>query len=111
MRKPCHELTKEFQSLRMPKHHIIWSNDSLVVLDKIIDYVYEEWGIQPVLKLEHEIIVLVKALSKNKKLCPKSKILDIRKCVLMEQVSLIYKIESSHLEIITFIDNRSEHSY
>jgi plasmid stabilization system protein ParE len=81
------------------------------MLDKIIDYVFEEWGIQPVLKLEHEINCLVKALAKNKKLCPKSQILNIRKCVVMEQISLIYKIESSNLEIVTFIDNRSKHNY
>lgn len=95
----------------MPKNNIIWSDESLLVFDEIVDYIFEEWGIIPVLDFQNEINRLINLLENNKKLCPKSKIVNIRKCVITEQTSLIYKIKGNLLEIITFIDNRSKHRF
>ena len=95
----------------MPKLKVIWSDESLQALDTIIDYIFEEWGIQPIMDLQYEIDRLIHLIKENKNLCPKSKTLNVRKCVLSEQTSMVYKIERSHLEIITFVDNRSRHNY
>jgi len=95
----------------MAKSKICWSNEALDKLDLIFDYIFEEWGINPVLDLQNEIERLIIAIGDNKKLCPDSKIVGLRKCVLSKQTSLIYKITKSQLEIVTFIDNRSEHKY
>ncbi|MFN5984100.1 MAG: type II toxin-antitoxin system RelE/ParE family toxin [Fluviicola sp.] len=95
----------------MPKHIIIWSDESLLAFDEIVDFIFEKWGIIPVLDFQNEINRLIFLLGKNKKLCPKSKTVNIRKCVISEQTSLIYKIEGNLLEIITFIDNRSKHHF
>lgn len=95
----------------MPKTTIIWSSEALDRLDDIFEYIYEEWGIATVLDFQNELNRLLYALTKNKKLCPTSKIVNLRKCVLSKQTSLVYRFSSSTLEIITLIDNRSDHSY
>lgn len=95
----------------MTKTKINWSDEALDKLDRILEYIFEEWGINPVLDLQKEIESLIIAIGNNKKLCSDSKIIGLRKCVLSKQTSLIYKITKSHLEIVTFLDNRSDHKY
>jgi Plasmid stabilization system protein len=95
----------------MAKSKVIWSTEALDSLERILDYVFEEWGINPVMDLQNEIERLIIAIRNNKKLCPDSKTVGLRKCVLSKQTSMIYKIAKSQLEIVTFIDNRSEHHY
>lgn len=95
----------------MVKAKVIWSNEALNALDQIMEYVFEEWGINPVLELQNEIEKLIIAISNNKKLCPDSKVMGLRKCVLSKQTSVVYKITKSQLEIVAVIDNRSEHLY
>lgn len=95
----------------MAKTKIVWSTEALDNLDRILEYVFDEWGINPVLDLQNEIERLIIAIGNNKKLCPDSKITGLRKCVLSKQTSLVYRIVKSRLEIVTFVDNRSEHKY
>lgn len=95
----------------MAKTKIIWSTEALDNLDRILEYVFDEWGINPVLDLQNEIERLIIAIGNNKKLYPDSKITGLRKCVLSKQTSLVYRIVKSRLEIVTFVDNRSEHKY
>ncbi len=47
----------------------------------------------------------------NKELCPASKLLTYRKCVVSKQTSLIYTIHDTSIFLITFIDNRALHNY
>lgn len=95
----------------MAKTEIVWSIESLNRLDSILEYIFDEWGINPVLDLQDEIERLIIAIGNNKKLCPDSKIIGLRKCVLSKQTSLVYKVAKSRVEIITFVDNRSKHKY
>lgn len=95
----------------MAKTKIVWSVEALNRLDSILEYIFEEWGINPVLDLQDEIERLIIAIGNNKKLCPDSKIIGLRKCVLSKQTSLVYRFSKSRLEIVTFADNRSEHKY
>ena len=41
----------------MAKYKIIWSEEALSSLDLIIDFIFEEWGIKPILVLQDEIDV------------------------------------------------------
>lgn len=95
----------------MPKYKIVWSDESILTLEKIMDYIFEEWGIQTIVDLQLKLDRLIHLLTTNKKLCPKSKVINVRICVVSEQISMVYKIEHSHLEIVTVIDNRSKHGY
>ncbi|MNE26539.1 hypothetical protein D3C87_06100 [compost metagenome] len=95
----------------MAKTKIVWSTEALDTLDGILEYIFEEWGINSVLDLQNEIERLIVAIGNNKKLCPDSKIIGLRKCVLSKQTSLVYRIVKSRLEIVTLVDNRSEQKY
>jgi plasmid stabilization system protein ParE len=95
----------------MAKNKVVWSSEAIDALDHILEYVFEEWGINPVLDLQNEIERVIIAIGNNKRLCPDSKRIGLRKCILSKQTSLIYKITKSQLEIVTFIDNRSVHKY
>lgn len=50
-------------------------------------------------------------LSNNINLCLKSKVINIRKCIVSSQTSLIYSVKLKSIELPSFIDNRSNHSY
>lgn len=95
----------------MSKIKITWSSEALETYDKIIEYIFSIWGIKPVIQLHHELKLLIKSIETNHKLCPKSKLVGLRKCVLSKQTSLIYSISRTKLVIVTFIDNRSQHTY
>lgn len=95
----------------MRNNTITWSAESITILEDILDYIYAEWGINTVIDFQNELNSLLKAICKNHRLCPASKVIGFRKCVLSKQTSLIYRFSKSKLEIVTFIDNRSNHMY
>ncbi len=82
---------------------IIWSEQAKKSYEKTIDNLLERWTIDIVYKSEN--------LTNIKSFCPKSQQTQLRKCVIHKNISLIYRIEKSNIELITFIDNRSEHQY
>jgi mRNA-degrading endonuclease YafQ of YafQ-DinJ toxin-antitoxin module len=90
---------------------IIWSEQAKKSYEKTIDNLLERWTIDIVLKFENLTNSTLDNLKKNKSFCPKSQQTQLRKCVIHKNISLIYQIEKSNIELITFIDNRSEHQY
>lgn len=90
---------------------IIWSEQAKKSYEKTIDYLLERWTIDIVLKFENLTNNTLDNLKKNKYFCPISQQTQLRKCVIHKNISLIYRIEKSIIELITFIDNRSEHQY
>lgn len=95
----------------MSKFSIDWSIEALEKSKAISDAIYEQWGISSVLEFRNKLTDLIKLLAENKDLCPKSKKLSFRKCVVTKQTSLIYFVEKKIIKIITLIDNRSSHNY
>ncbi len=90
---------------------IIWSEQAKKSYEKTIDNLLERWTIDIVFKFENLTNITLDNLKKNKSFCPKSQQTQLRKCVIHKNISLIYRIEKSNIELITFIDNRSEHQY
>jgi len=90
---------------------IIWSEQAKKSYEKTIDNLLERWTIDIVLKFENLTNSTLDNLKKNKFFCSKSQQTQLRKCVIHKNISLIYRIEKSNIELITFIDNRSEHQY
>ncbi len=90
---------------------IIWSEQAKKSYEKTIDNLLERWTIDIVFKFENLTNNTLDNLKKNKNFCPKSQQTQLRKCVIHKNISLIYRIEKSNIELITFIDNRSEHQY
>lgn len=95
----------------MPKYAVIWSSEALETLDEILEYIFETWGLQPTLEFQNDLTALITGITKNKSLCPKSKVRNLRKCVVSRQTSLIYKFSGSKIQLVTFVDNRSKHKY
>jgi len=90
---------------------IIWSEQAKKSYEKAINNLLERWNIDIVLRFENRTNGILENLKKNKYFCPKSPQTQLRKCVIHKNISLVYRIEESNIELITFIDNRSEHQY
>lgn len=73
---------------------------------------YYHFSIDFALLLEEKLDRLVSNLRRFKKLCPPSKLLPrIRRCVLTENISLIYQVIEKDIHIISFYDNRTDHLF
>ena len=90
---------------------IIWSDTALNTYLHIVDYIYNEWALTEVVNFQESVEKLLAQLTVNKELCPPSKLLSYRKCVVSKQTSLIYTIHNTSIFLITFIDNRALHNY
>jgi plasmid stabilization system protein ParE len=90
---------------------VLWSPLAEETYLNILNYLIDNWSVNIAQQFDDKVESLLKHISKHTKLCPKSKHKDLRKCVITHQTSLIYRITSTHIELIVFIDNRSQHSY
>lgn len=72
----------------------------------------EQWSVEVAQRFDDQVNALLDKLTIYEQLCPPSdKIPELRKCTISEQSSLIYQIKEKDIELIAFIDNRSDHSY
>jgi addiction module RelE/StbE family toxin len=90
---------------------IVWSETAFNTYVKILDYLTENWTKKEVEKLEKSLEKLLQNIITNNKLCPVSKLIGYRKCVVSKQTSLIYTLENTQIQLITFIDNRALHDF
>jgi hypothetical protein len=90
---------------------IVWSDEARKTYDNTIDDLIDKWKIEIALDFEEKTNSLLDHLKSYKKFCPPSKTKKIRKCVIHKNTSLVYRIKKSNIELITFIDNRTEHEY
>ena len=90
---------------------IVWSDESLQKYFGVLDYLLENWTIKQVEKFENSFDALIERLKSNKEICPKSKILDYRKCLIDEHNALIYQEVNHTIFLIAIIDNRSLNNY
>jgi hypothetical protein len=96
----------------MNKNYVIhWTKEADETYIDTLSFILEKWTIKEALNFEKLTEELLMNLSHNLKLCPELKSLKLHKCVVSEQTSMIYKIVSKSIEIVTFIDNRSKHHF
>lgn len=93
------------------KYVIHWTKEADETYIDTLNFILEKWTIKEAIHFETLLEELLINLSTNLKLCPELKPLKLRKCVVSEQTSMIYKIVSKSIEIVTFIDNRSKHHF
>ena len=70
---------------------IVWSKETLENYLKILDYLLENWTIKEIERFENNFDELIERLKSHKEICPKSKLLNFRKCKIDENNSLIYQ--------------------
>ena len=90
---------------------IVWTETALETFFKVIDYLADNWTNIEIETFDDNVDELIKRIATFNQICPESKLFSYRKCVIDEQNSMIYHIINNKLLIITFVNNRSQHSY
>ena len=95
----------------MNKLNIIWSLIAEVEYLNILKYIIENWSVNDADNFDDKTNSLIEKITTNHKLCPKSNLANFRKCVVTSQTSMIYRVNSNSIEIISFISNYSKHKF
>lgn len=90
---------------------VVWSDLAKKNLRKTVDYLFENWTVKEVNNLLQNIAKLLENVRKNNLFCPKSRILNLRKCFVDKNNSLIYLLENHVIYIVTIIHNKSANPY
>jgi len=91
---------------------VIWSPEAVVSYEKTIVFILDHWTVDVALRLEDDVNVLINNLEEYQYFCPLSrKDKKIRRCVISKQTSLLYEVNKTHLDLIAFFDNRTNHQH
>ena len=72
----------------------------------ILEYLRTNWTKKELQTFTNKTSKALFQIAKNPEIFPASKNKDVRKCVLIKQVSIYYRIKKSKIELLTFWDNR-----
>lgn len=84
---------------------IVWTPQAEKGLDKVLEYLREEWSAKEILALEKKILALMGRISKYPKICPASgKYPNVRKGLVDRNNYIVYRIRPRKrtIEIINF---------
>jgi plasmid stabilization system protein ParE len=88
-----------------------WTSTAKRSFANQIDYLEENWGKKEIRQFITRVDDKVDHLSKRPLICP---VIDVKRnihrCVVVKQVSLFYRIKSTHIELLLFWDNRQNPS-
>jgi plasmid stabilization system protein ParE len=91
---------------------IIWTARAISDYDSIILYLLDEWTLKEAQQFIRETNRITKLIAKNPNLFEASdKIPYLRKGRIGKQTTLIYQIDETEIVLLTFIDNRRDHSF
>jgi plasmid stabilization system protein ParE len=86
---------------------LIWSNEALLSLKEIIEYLETNWTKTEIKNFARLLDKHLKLLQINPFLYPKDPALhNLRKAVISKQISIYYRITSTEIHIISLFDNR-----
>lgn len=96
----------------MSKPYVIrWTKEADITYFESLLFILEKWTLKEAEYFETLTNELLLNLSSNLKLCPEIPKLNIRKCTISHQTSLVYRVVGKSVELISFVDNRSDHPY
>ena len=84
---------------------IVWTNQAVKGLEKVLDYLEKSWSTSEIISLEKKLIDLLNRISKYPEICPAtSHLKDVRKGLIDRNNYIIYRIraKSNSIEIINF---------
>lgn len=90
---------------------VVWSEESLQNYFRILDYLLEKWSFREIENFENRFDDLILRLKNHKEICPKSLLLNYRRCLIDKNNSLIYQEVNNMIFLVAIIDNKSSHSY
>ena len=88
---------------------IVWTPQAEKGLDKVLEYLQEEWSAKEILSLEKRITDLMERISKYPKICPLTgKYPNVRKGLVDRNNYIVYRIRprKKTIEIINFRGTR-----
>ncbi len=85
---------------------IKWTVKAKQDYDSILDYIFSDFSIKEVEKFVNLTEDTLFLISKNPLMFPKAKTKNVRKCVLVKQVNIYYRVNKNQIEVLTFWDNR-----
>ena len=91
---------------------VYWSALAKDTYSKLLKYLLDNYTFEIAINFDDKVNDLINSLQYFDQLCPPSKIVkNYHKCVINKQNSLIYRIHNNCIEIVAFIDNRSDFIY
>lgn len=90
---------------------VVWSEEVLRNYFHVLDYLLENWSIREIENFESRFDDLILRLQNHKEICPKSLLLNYRKCLIDKNNSLIYQEINNKIFLVAIIDNKSSHQY
>ena len=90
---------------------IVWTPQANRGLDKVLEYLEEEWAVLEILNLEQNLQDFLKRISKYPKICPTTgKYKNVYKGLVDKNNYIIYRIQPKKelIEIITFRGTRQD---
>lgn len=94
-----------------PKYIIKWTPKAIDSLETITLQVLERWNIETALSFRKKVDQEIKQLEKKPKINQISKKSKLRKSKIHRNVSLFYRVNKNTVELIIFVDNRSNHQF
>ncbi len=85
---------------------IKWTEKAQSDFDSILDFLLSDFSIKEVEKFINLTEDTLFLISKTPLMFPKAKNNNVRKCVLVKQVNLYYRVHKNQIELLTFWDNR-----
>ncbi|MCX8531758.1 type II toxin-antitoxin system RelE/ParE family toxin [Chryseobacterium luquanense] len=90
---------------------IVWSDEVLQNYFRVLDYLFENWTVKEIKIFETKFDRLITRLKTHKQICPKSSLLNYRKCLIDKNNSLIYQEVNHVIFLVAIIDDKSSHQY
>ncbi|AZB30603.1 type II toxin-antitoxin system RelE/ParE family toxin [Chryseobacterium balustinum] len=90
---------------------VVWSEEVLRNYFRVLDYLLENWSVREIENFESRFDKLILRLQNHKEICPKSLLLNYRKCLVDKNNSLIYQEINNKIFLVAIIDNKSSHQY
>jgi plasmid stabilization system protein ParE len=92
----------------MPSYTVIWSPKVRLSYYQILEYLEEERTINELEAFINRTEEVINHICGNPLLYPFSKKSETRKCVVVKQVSLFYRVKLNSIELLVFWDNRQD---
>lgn len=100
-------LTLQLVNFMKNTYKLIWSNEALINLKGIIDYLENKWAERQIKKFAQLLDKQLKLIEGNPYLISQSeKSEGLRKAALSSQTKIYYRIIENEVRIITLFDNR-----
>ncbi|MCY0967578.1 type II toxin-antitoxin system RelE/ParE family toxin [Chryseobacterium wangxinyae] len=90
---------------------VVWSEEVLQNYFCVLDYLFQNWSVREIENFENKFDDLIIRIKTHKEICPKSVLLNYRKCLIDKNNSLIYQEITDKIFLVAIVDNKSSHQY